>query len=886
MNNKFTFFVLISICGLVCAGSVSAYTLNTTDTISTNTDSKLNLDINTTLNSQVNNDTSDNTAHNNVVSDSNITSGNQSKPLTDLKNLLSKGSGNYTLTDDYQYNSSLDKDFKVITISSGDYVINGNNHIIDGALNTSLFNITGGHVTLFNINCINFAGNESVIYAKNCDLNMSKCILINNIANSIGNGTVYLDNVNANIYENSFINNIGKNGAAIYAHDSNLALISNVFNYNLATGKGGAVYVAGSRITSSLNNYKNNTADNGGAIYFDEKCYNSSAMIDMFINNVATSNGGAIYSLTNNSVFVTNSGFMDNTAKKGKSICAEKGIVYSKANTFDNETAFTPSWNTASGNCRFISIGIQNIGSDDNIVPIIDFVEAMGVNPTMMHYNTYNTSAYFATHYSVAGVPGSLAKNLMQLSELNISNKNPFTTTSSMSLMLDMDKKMMDYIKAMQSVKPTSSKMSQDNPFVTIDSSVVMSVCNDKDLENAKYLASSALIYNPLLNSTTKINKLILTFEKNHIFKFNTQENNTVFSNIKVDNLFLNGDNTTFKVINPYNRNEFHFMTIDQNKTVILSSLTISGFNTAIENNGLLCLRNTVLSQNIVDYTSDPDYGGAIKNLGVIIGENSSFIDNYAKYGGAIYNLGYVHLVNCSFSNNTGYSDGNDIYNFQTGQSNLTNTTCSVVHDEGPSVIKQLVIQVGGTIVAIIGTTLVGWIPGINLIVAGVAGLVIGGFIAGGSALWVGYLEHNINWKTIAIEAAIGATTGAISALLSAAAARAVRAVKAQATFLGDTIDIAEAHARGFTVYDFLHYEEYIQRLTDFAETTGKTIKMTVLSTAAFYQGVIEDVIYGYYSEFMAAFIFSGIGHYIYGYYGIQPPTIPQNLTIPKTNII
>ena len=66
---------------------------------------------------------------------------------------------------------------------------------------------------------------------------------------------------------------------------------------------------------------------------------------------------------------------------------------------------------------------------------------------------------------------------------------------------------------------------------------------------------------------------------------------------------------------------EFHFMIIAQNKTVILSSLTISGFNTVIENNGLLCLRNTILSHNIMDYKSDPDYGGAIKNLGVIIGE-------------------------------------------------------------------------------------------------------------------------------------------------------------------------------------------------------------------------------------------------------------------------
>ena len=160
-----------------------------------------------------------------------------------------------------------------------------------------------------------------------------------------------------------------------YAHDSNLALINNIFNYNQATEKGGAAYVAGSRITSSLNNYMNNTADNGGAIYFDEKCYNSSVMTDMFINNATTSNGGAIYSSTDNNVFITNSGFMNNTVKNGRPICAGKGIVYSKANTFDNETDFIPFLNTASENCRFISMGIQNTGSDGKIVPIIDLLK-------------------------------------------------------------------------------------------------------------------------------------------------------------------------------------------------------------------------------------------------------------------------------------------------------------------------------------------------------------------------------------------------------------------------------------------------------------------------------------------------------------------------------
>ena len=107
MNNRI--FCLILICGLLCVSGVSAhdqFSLNTTDTSSDS-----NLNTNTILNPQINNSISNNTTYNSSASNrsvlnSNITVGNQSKSLTDLKNLLSKSPGNYTLNDDYQFNST------------------------------------------------------------------------------------------------------------------------------------------------------------------------------------------------------------------------------------------------------------------------------------------------------------------------------------------------------------------------------------------------------------------------------------------------------------------------------------------------------------------------------------------------------------------------------------------------------------------------------------------------------------------------------------------------------------------------------------------------------------------------------------------------------------
>ena len=98
--------------------------------------------------------------------------------------------------------------------------------------------------------------------------------------------------------------------------------------------------------------------------------------------------------MSKSDVFVTYSSFMNNTAQNSNTIYAGRSVVYCKGDTFNNESSFVPSWDEVYGNYVFISISIQNAAPafSSMVVPVIDYTEAMVVDPKFMHYKT-NTEA-------------------------------------------------------------------------------------------------------------------------------------------------------------------------------------------------------------------------------------------------------------------------------------------------------------------------------------------------------------------------------------------------------------------------------------------------------------------------------------------------------------
>lgn len=121
------------------------------------------------------------------------------------------------------------------------------------------------------------------------------------------------------------------NGGAIYVDDSTLTIKWSNLHDNSATGDGGAIYFAndsgdehsltviGSRLTRNTatdNDASTNTAENGGAIYYDN----------------GTSTDGAISSLEGNSIH-------NNRARNGGSIYVADGKLIIDNNTIDENVA-------------------------------------------------------------------------------------------------------------------------------------------------------------------------------------------------------------------------------------------------------------------------------------------------------------------------------------------------------------------------------------------------------------------------------------------------------------------------------------------------------------------------------------------------------------------
>ena len=133
------------------------------------------------------------------------------------------------------------------------------------------------------------------------------------------------------------------------------------------------------------------------------------------------------------------------------------------------------------------------------------------------------------------------------------------------------------------------------------------------------------------------------------------------------DTVNINGHGSTIKVSSK-DRDENKWATVTAGYTFGVSQLTVSGFNTAIENLGGICvLKNVRLDNNRMDYYIDRDWGAAILNSGICLCTDCWFTNNYCSNGGAIFNQGNLTLSDCHFSGNEAYRHGDNILNVDKG---------------------------------------------------------------------------------------------------------------------------------------------------------------------------------------------------------------------------
>ncbi len=228
-----------------------------------------------------------------------------------------------------------------VTIGDGKTLVGSGpgNVVIDATnLNSSAITATGdfGLVGLSVIGG-NSAGHGGGIFADVVGTNISlNNVAFNNNSAALDGGAIYLPDGSLTGTNVTFqFNSADGNGGAIFS-GTNADISDSFFSGNQSDSNGGAIASTGVLI-SSKNTFSNNNANNGGAISIEGGATASvSSNDDVFNNNMATRDGGAIYESFSN-LSVVNGLFLDSTAGDN-GLAGDGGAIYTDNNAVIRET--------------------------------------------------------------------------------------------------------------------------------------------------------------------------------------------------------------------------------------------------------------------------------------------------------------------------------------------------------------------------------------------------------------------------------------------------------------------------------------------------------------------------------------------------------------------
>ncbi|WP_407432344.1 C1 family peptidase [Methanobrevibacter sp.] len=232
--------------------------------------------------------------------------------LTALETEIYKSDNSFEITQDYAYSPTDDGNYTLgVYVNKTNFVINGNEHTIDGQNQSRLFRIYGENVTVNNLVIINgmadFGGGI---------LSLGKNIILNNItfkndyASTKGGGLAALDTTTVNNCK--FIDNTAPDGGAVYSEEAIIKIEGSYFESTNILQK---AMVYGYLSTMYINNsiFANSTSKSTTAIYNDRKTYITNSQ---FINLNATLSAGAIAIKELDEVLIQNCRFINVTSTK------------------------------------------------------------------------------------------------------------------------------------------------------------------------------------------------------------------------------------------------------------------------------------------------------------------------------------------------------------------------------------------------------------------------------------------------------------------------------------------------------------------------------------------------------------------------------------------
>lgn len=250
-------------------------------------------------------------------------------------------------------------------------------------------------------------------------------------------------------------------------------------------------------------------------------------------------------------------------------------------------------------------------------------------------------------------------------------NSNSENDISNVGEMIDID-------GIIESVQYQINQTSENTYVLTLSDNTTMTVgvLQVYDLNSFKEATKS------ISNQKTDFDAIILDFKDNLYLKFDPWTEDIIKLN-NVKNLIIRGYGATIYSKGDKN-DEYHFLNVNSDATVWMHNITVSGFNTAVRNHGTCQFTNVTFSHNKVDYYIEEDYGGAVRNWGILKCFECSFLDNSAKYGGAVYNEkgSQSIFIDCCFNENNAYDCGSrsletdDMQNIYT----LSGASCLVLN--------------------------------------------------------------------------------------------------------------------------------------------------------------------------------------------------------------
>ena len=267
--------------------------------------------------------------------------------FTALNETIYSQSNVINLTRDYAFNEAYDENFSIgIEITKSNFVINGNNHIIDGKNKAAIFFIGARNVTF---NDIIFKNTPSSAINLIGQLKTNN-VEFNNCGGDAG-GAIYARFSNYTSENDRFFDSNASRGAGIFLQNSNMSLSNAIFKNNNQI-QWALIYVVGSKMEITNTTFANVSSRYATAIYASES--QSTIRKSRFINLFANYTAGAIAFKQSNNVTIEDCEFINCTSlKNGGAIFIDMRAVggSGKGSISINNTLFDDCLSDFGGAC-------------------------------------------------------------------------------------------------------------------------------------------------------------------------------------------------------------------------------------------------------------------------------------------------------------------------------------------------------------------------------------------------------------------------------------------------------------------------------------------------------------------------------------------------------